>query len=320
MLACGHRGRNHQHVSARPQALRRTGGSHPGLPYDQPVTETEFPRPFRPQSRWVRSVGLMIFFSRWLQAPLYIGLIIAQIIYVIVFMVELINLGGDVWTSLTVPGDDGGIHVEEAAIMLSVLGLIDVVMIANLLIMVIIGGYETFVSRIRLEGHPDQPEWLSHVNANVLKVKLAMAIVGISSIHLLKTFIEVGDLAARGTPVSSNPTETITGNVYTWDGVLWQVIIHMVFILSAIALAWIDRMSQSAHGASPTTVPPAVPTAVTGPVVAPALTAAPIRRELAPAASTGIALHLTQLGQLRDAGVVTDAEFLAKKTELLARY
>ncbi|TFD65464.1 TIGR00645 family protein [Cryobacterium ruanii] len=268
----------------------------------------------------------MIFFSRWLQAPLYIGLIIAQIIYVIVFMVELINLGGDVWTSLTVPGDDGGIHVEEAAIMLSVLGLIDVVMIANLLIMVIIGGYETFVSRIRLEGHPDQPEWLSHVNANVLKVKLAMAIVGISSIHLLKTFIEVGDLAARGTPVSSDPTETITGNVYTWDGVLWQVIIHMVFILSAIALAWIDRMSQSAHAAqSPISSPASSPSFA--PSVPPesvaALAAAPARRELeghAAPASTGIALHLTQLGQLRDAGVVTDAEFLAKKTELLARY
>ena len=281
------------------------------------MTETEFPRPFRPQSRWVRSVGLMIFFSRWLQAPLYIGLIIAQIIYVIVFMVELINLGGDVWTSLTVPGDDGGIHVEEAAIMLSVLGLIDVVMIANLLIMVIIGGYETFVSRIRLEGHPDQPEWLSHVNANVLKVKLAMAIVGISSIHLLKTFIEVGDLAARGTPVDNNPTETITGNIYTWDGVLWQVIIHMVFILSAIALAWIDRMSQSGHAA-----PKAAPKPAIAPEPIEALTAAPARRELEghAAGTTGIALHLSQLGQLRDAGVVTDAEFQAKKTELLARY
>ncbi|WP_233204441.1 TIGR00645 family protein [Cryobacterium sp. Y62] len=282
------------------------------------MTETALSRPFRPQSRWVRSVGLMIFFSRWLQAPLYIGLIIAQIIYVIVFMVELINLGGDVWTSLTVPGDDGSIHVEEAAIMLSVLGLIDVVMIANLLIMVIIGGYETFVSRIRLEGHPDQPEWLSHVNANVLKVKLAMAIVGISSIHLLKTFIEVGDLAARGTPVDNNPTETITGNIYTWDGVLWQVIIHMVFILSAIALAWIDRMSQSGHAA---------PKPTPGPILAlepfPALTAAPAHRELenhAAGASTGVALHLSQLAQLREAGVVTDAEFLAKKTELLARF
>ncbi|MCU1546888.1 MAG: hypothetical protein JWP30_1988, partial [Homoserinimonas sp.] len=107
-------------------------------------------------------------------------------------------------------------------------------------IMVIIGGYETFVSRINLDGHPDQPEWLSHVNANVLKVKLAMAIIGISSIHLLKTFIEVGDLGAA----SEGST---TGDTYTSDGVLWQVVIHMVFIVSAIALAWIDKMSQGAH-------------------------------------------------------------------------
>ena len=119
--------------------------------------------------------------------------------------------------------------------MLAVLGLIDVVMIANLLIMVIIGGYETFVSRIDLSDHPDQPEWLSHVNANVLKVKLAMAIVGISSIHLLKTFIEVGAMDADGVSHS--------GDTYTPTGVMWQVIIHCVFILSAVALALIDRMS-----------------------------------------------------------------------------
>ena len=121
--------------------------------------------------------------------------------------------------------------------MLGVLGLIDVVMIANLLIMVIIGGYETFVCRIRLDDHPDQPEWLSHVNANVLKVKLAMAIIGISSIHLLKTFIEVGDLGAEGT------TANVTGENYTAEGVMWQVIIHVTFVLSAVALAVIDRMS-----------------------------------------------------------------------------
>ena len=172
----------------------------------------------------------MIFFSRWLQAPLYIGLIIAQIIYVIVFMVELINLGGDVWTSLTVPGDDGGIHVEEAAIMLSVLGLIDVVMIANLLIMVIIGGYETFVSRINLDEHPDQPEWLSHVNANVLKTKLAMSIIGISSIHLLASFIRA---------------ESILEEPHGSAVLLWQTAIHLAFIVSAVALAWIDRMSTA---------------------------------------------------------------------------
>jgi uncharacterized protein (TIGR00645 family) len=97
--------------------------------------------------------------------------------------------------------------------------------------MVIVGGYETFVSRLRLEGHPDQPEWLGHVNANILKIKLAMAIVGISSIHLLKTFIEAGNL---GQPTAK----------YTEAGIMWQTIIHVIFILSAIGIAFVDRMSQ----------------------------------------------------------------------------
>ncbi|GAA3877046.1 TIGR00645 family protein [Leifsonia kafniensis] len=191
-------------------------------------------RQYPPQNRWLQSVGFLIFFSRWLQAPLYLGLIVAQVVYVVVFITELVHLAGEVFNDLS--------HIDESMIMLSVLGLIDVVMIANLLIMVIIGGYETFVSKIKIDGHPDQPEWLSHVNANVLKVKLAMAIIGISSIHLLKTFIEVGDMAPRG-EVSTG--KNITGESYTWDGVMWQVIIHMVFIVSAIALAWIDKISRS---------------------------------------------------------------------------
>jgi uncharacterized protein (TIGR00645 family) len=111
-----------------------------------------------------------------------------------------------------------------------VLGLIDVVMISNLLVMVIVGGYETFVSRLRLEGHPDQPEWLSHVNATVLKVKLAMAIIGISSIHLLATFIKA----------SSLNSETI----------MWQVVLHLTFVVSAFALAFIDRIMQPAAKAA----------------------------------------------------------------------
>lgn len=204
-----------------------------------PASGTPDPAERYPQTPWVSAVGYFIFFSRWLQAPLYLGLIVAQLIYVIVFMVELWHLGEQVIGSFLFPGDS---HYEfsEATVMLAVLGLIDVVMIANLLIMVIIGGYETFVSRIRVDGHPDQPEWLSHVNANVLKVKLAMAIIGISSIHLLKTFIEVGDLGATN-------TESVTDETYTWDGVFWQVMIHMTFIVSAVALAWIDRMSVKAH-------------------------------------------------------------------------
>lgn len=189
--------------------------------------------PAPPARRPVRDgIGALIFFSRWLQAPLYLGLIVAQLIYVWVFMTELWHLGENV---LAHPGS-----IKEADVMLAVLGLIDVVMIANLLIMVIIGGYETFVSRVNVDGHPDQPEWLSHVNANVLKVKLAMAIIGISSIHLLKTFIAVGDIGIAG-------GGALGSERYTSEGVFWQVIIHSIFILSALALAWIDRMSKPRH-------------------------------------------------------------------------
>ena len=198
------------------------------------LAEASAPTPSPSRSgRPVRNgIGALIFFSRWLQAPLYLGLIVAQLIYVWVFMTELWHLGENV---LAHPGS-----IKEADVMLAVLGLIDVVMIANLLIMVIIGGYETFVSRVNVDGHPDQPEWLSHVNANVLKVKLAMAIIGISSIHLLKTFIAVGDIGMAG-------GGALGSERYTSEGVFWQVVIHSIFILSALALAWIDRMSKPRH-------------------------------------------------------------------------
>jgi uncharacterized protein (TIGR00645 family) len=175
----------------------------------------------------------IIFSSRWLQLPLYLGLIIAQGAYVVLFLKELTHLISDVTT------------LGEQQIMLIVLGLIDVVMISNLLMMVIVGGYETFVSRLGLQGHPDQPEWLSHVNASVLKVKLAMAIIGISSIHLLKTFIEAGALG--GLPLCTPAqlaAEAVAGTcaAVTSTGVMWQTIIHTIFILSAIGVAWTDRL------------------------------------------------------------------------------
>jgi uncharacterized protein (TIGR00645 family) len=161
-------------------------------------------------NKFINSFENFIFWSRWLQAPLYLGLIAAQGVYVYQFMHELVHL-------VTKAGELG-----ETEVMLIVLGLIDVVMIANLLIMVIIGGYETFVSRLDLEHHPDQPEWLSHVNAGVLKVKLATALIGISSIHLLKSFINAEQLPDRM--------------------ILWQVVIHLAFLISALAIAWTDRI------------------------------------------------------------------------------
>jgi uncharacterized protein (TIGR00645 family) len=185
-----------------PLAPRATGGAS---------------RQRRTMHRSHKTLGSLIFLSRWLQAPLYVGLILAQGVYVYHFVVEL-------WHLIT-----EATRITETDIMLTVLGLIDVVMIANLLIMVIVGGYETFVSRLNLDGHPDQPEWLSHVNAGVLKVKLATALIGISSIHLLKTFIEVERLPERQ--------------------MLWQVILHCTFVVSAFMLAWTDRVTNG--GARP---------------------------------------------------------------------
>jgi uncharacterized protein (TIGR00645 family) len=188
-------------------------------------------------------LSTLIFASRWLQLPLYLGLIVAQCVYVFLF-------GKELWHLIS-----HSVSMGEQQIMLIVLGLIDVVMISNLLVMVIVGGYETFVSRLRLEGHPDQPEWLSHVNASVLKVKLAMAIIGISSIHLLKTFIASGALG--GIPLCTPeqmawppPTSVSPLLDADPDGVLWQTIIHCVFILSAIGIAWTDKLMSNSHSKS----------------------------------------------------------------------
>ena len=176
----------------------------------------------RRDQRGLRPLPQLIFSSRWLQLPLYIGLIVAQGVYVLLFVKELWHLV------------HGAMSFTEQEIMLLVLGMIDVVMISNLLIMVIVGGYETFVSRMELERHPDQPEWLSHVNASVLKIKLAMAIIGISSIHLLRVFIYAGQLGKPDAP-------------YTETGVMWQAIIHVIFIFSALGIAGVERISQPVY-------------------------------------------------------------------------
>ncbi len=216
----------------------------------QPIPDPLEPassKPFVP----LRPLPGFIFASRWLQMPLYVGLVLAQCVYVFHFWVELVHLiqaafGDDTALMALIEGmgyqfprvqDAAGNVVAQApkltetVIMLAVLALIDVVMISNLLIMVIVGGYETFVSRLRLEGHPDEPEWLSHVNASVLKVKLGTAIIGISSIHLLRTFINAAN--------------------YNEKVLVYQTVIHITFLLSAIAIAYTDRLLNAAaarHG------------------------------------------------------------------------
>ena len=184
----------------------------------------------------LRPLPNLIFASRWLQLPLYLGLSVAQAVYVLHFLVELTHLVEAAFgskdalealvTSIGYKTTAPVTSLNETVIMLVVLALIDVVMISNLLIMVIVGGYETFVSRMNLEGHRDQPEWLSHVNASVLKVKLATAIIGISSIHLLKTFINADN--------------------YTDRVLIAQTAIHITFLLSAMAIAATDRLMARA--------------------------------------------------------------------------
>ncbi|RZI62579.1 MAG: TIGR00645 family protein [Rubrivivax sp.] len=195
------------------------------------MTDSPTPKPRR------NPMATVMFGSRWLQLPLYLGLIVAQGVYVFQFWTELVHLveaafGNQEALKLLVDSvgykaDATVPKLNETIIMLAVLALIDVVMISNLLIMVIVGGYETFVSRLHLEGHPDQPEWLDHVNASVLKVKLATAIIGISSIHLLKTFINVQNLQEQT--------------------LIWQTVIHLAFLLSALAIAYTDKLLSHNH-------------------------------------------------------------------------
>ena len=189
------------------------------------------------ERRKLTPLNNLIFASRWLQLPLYLGLILAQCVYVFHFWIELKDLIGaafgnvdslnHILDAVGLTGETRPKKLTETTIMLVVLGLIDVVMISNLLIMVIVGGYETFVSRMHLDGHPDQPEWLSHVNASVLKTKLAMAIIGISSIHLLKTFINAA--------------------AYDPKVLIAQTVIHIAFLLSALAISWTDRITTETH-------------------------------------------------------------------------
>jgi uncharacterized protein (TIGR00645 family) len=186
----------------------------------------------RPDPQLIRPLPRLIFMTRWLQLPLYVGLILAQCVYVFHFWAELIDLiraalgNSDALAHIlkSAYGDSimESASLSETTIMLVVLGLIDVVMISNLLIMVIVGGYETFISRMNLQNHPDDPEWLSHVNASVLKIKLSMAIIGISSIHLLRTFINA--------------------HAYDVKTLVAQTGIHLTLLLSALAIAYCDRL------------------------------------------------------------------------------
>jgi len=169
-------------------------------------------RPHSPGSRVEHIFETIVFASRWIQAPLYGGLIVAELLYAYKFIVEL-------WEMIR--------HIDqqkETVFMLGILGLIDVTMVANLLTMVIIGGYATFVSKLDLEDHADRPDWLTHIDPGTIKIKLAASLIGISSIHLLKSFVDI----------ENENTEHIK----------WKIFIHLTFLGSAILLAWTDKIMQ----------------------------------------------------------------------------
>jgi uncharacterized protein (TIGR00645 family) len=170
------------------------------------------PNDAHPSKPTERYISLIVYSSRWMQAPLYLGLIVAQAVYVYMFFIQLMHL----LTTLT--------SIEESEAMLIVLGLVDVVMISNLLIMVIIGGYEIFVTKLSVITSLERPEWLAHANASTMKIKLALSLIGISSIHLLKSFIN-----------SENISQS---------SLFWQVVIHSIFLLSALALAFTDKIAK----------------------------------------------------------------------------
>lgn len=172
----------------------------------------------------------LVFASRWLQAPLFLGLIVASLLYAIRFMIELVKL---IPAMIYSP--------EPEPLLLGVLGLVDMTMVANLIVMIVIGGYTLFVSKLNIDEHPDKPEWLDKTSAATLKIKLASALVGVSGIHLLKTFIELGGEAHGG--MSNEELQPHVDNMK----IMWQVVIHTIFLLSAIVLSWSERIMHPPH-------------------------------------------------------------------------
>jgi uncharacterized protein (TIGR00645 family) len=162
-----------------------------------------------------RFVERLIFASRWLQAPLYVGLILVLVLLAGKFFQELWHMTTDLW------------GMNESRLVLAVLGLVDMVMVANLIVMVVISGYENFVSRLDLDGVKDRLSWFGKLDAGSLKIKLASSIVAISSIHLLKAFLDAGDLPA--------------------EKLIMLVVIHMTFIVSALMLAYLDKLVGAKH-------------------------------------------------------------------------
>lgn len=164
--------------------------------------------------RLEHGLELMIFNSRWLLAPFYVGLVLSVLLLLVKFVQEFAHVIVRTFTT------------SESDVILAVLTLVDLSLVASLLLIVIFSGYENFVSKIRTEGHEDRPEWMGKVDFSGLKLKLIASIVAISGIELLKAFVNTGG--------------------YSNTELAWKVGIHGMLVLSGVFLAWMDRIVADA--------------------------------------------------------------------------
>ena len=158
----------------------------------------------------------IIFRSRWLLAPFFLGLVFSILLLFVKFSEELIHLTTDIFIS------------SESDVIVGILALVDIALVGSLLLMIIFSGYEIFVSKIDVETHEDRPDWMGKVNFSGLKLKVIGAIVAISAIDLLKTFMNLSD--------------TMTQN--EMDTIFWKVALHMAFVISGVLFAVMDKIAS----------------------------------------------------------------------------
>lgn len=160
-----------------------------------------------------RAIEAVIFASRWILAPFFLGLLVAMVVLLVKFLKELLDLVLNIWTT------------SEYDVVISILTLVDTALIAVLLLIIVFSGYESFVSRINTNNHEDRPAWMGKVGFADLKLKLIGAIVAISAVELLKAFL-----------VSQS---------YTSTELTWKVAIHLTFVFSGVLFAVTDYIAES---------------------------------------------------------------------------
>ncbi|MDH4275419.1 MAG: TIGR00645 family protein [Gammaproteobacteria bacterium] len=159
----------------------------------------------------------LMFSSRWLLAPFYVGLVFAIVLVLAKFIEEIFHLAPHI------------IDMSESAVVLGVLTMVDLSLVANLLLIIIFSGYENFVSKINVAEHEDRPEWMGKVDFSGLKIKLIGSIVAISGIELLKAFVNIKDMSEHS--------------------LIWMATIHVILVFTGVLFAFMDKIAESNHQA-----------------------------------------------------------------------